>query len=227
MTRIEGAPPPRTDPPPAPFRLVVAAEVRLYREGLTEILSRRPEAEVVGTAATGEEALAEIGSTKPDLLLLDLSMPGAARVRDEARALVPETRLVALAVDESEATVLACAEAGMAGYVDCRASVDDLIGILHCVLRGELPCPPRIAGYLFRRVGALSQAAPAPPPPPAADLLTRRERQVLGLIDQGFSNKEIARRLHIGVSTVKNHVHNLLTKLGAQRRGAAAARLRA
>ncbi|HEX7241600.1 MAG TPA: response regulator transcription factor, partial [Longimicrobiaceae bacterium] len=123
---------------------------------------------------------------------------------------------------ETEDVVLACAEAGVSGYVSRGASLDDLVGALRSVARGELVCSPHIAGSLFRRVAALSERREASP----AAVLTPREREILGLIDQGLSNKEISRRLRIELSTVKNHVHNLLEKLQVSRRGAAAACLR-
>jgi two-component system, NarL family, nitrate/nitrite response regulator NarL len=203
------------------LRLLIATEVRLYREGLATSLAERPEADVVGSAASGEEAVEALRRASPDMVLLDPDLPGAAEVLREARREPCGAAVVALAIHASAEGVVACAEAGMAGYVDRSASIDDLIRTLAAVARGEVPCPPRIAGSLFRRVGTLSRSAP-----PEVDVLTPREREVLSLIDAGCSNKEIARRLHIGLSTVKNHVHNLLGKLGAERRGAAAARLR-
>jgi DNA-binding NarL/FixJ family response regulator len=130
--------------------------------------------------------------------------------------------VVALAITESEAGVLACAETGVAGYVTRDASMDEVVATLLAVARGELACPPAIAASLFRHVGTLSARRGEPAP----DVLTPREREIVELIEQGLSNKEISRRLSIGLSTVKNHVHNLLEKLHVPRRGAAAARLR-
>lgn len=214
---------PRQPAAPA-FRLLVATEVRLYREGLAASLAARAEAEVVGVAGCGAEAVEALRREHPDLVLLDPALPGAPEVLREARLGAPAAAVVALAIAASAEEVLACAEAGMAGYVDRSASLDDLVRTLAAVARGEVPCSPEIAGSLFRRVGALARQAA---PPAEVDALTPREREVLALIDGGCSNKEIARRLCIELSTVKNHVHNLLGKLGAGRRGAAAALLRA
>lgn len=206
----------------APLRVAVVAEVCLYREGVAQSLARRPEAVVTDTAGCRADALEILRRAAPQVLLLDMGTPGAREVIAAARTLAPQTRIVALAITESEEGVLACAEAGVAGYVTRDAAVDDLLGTLLAVARGELVCPPAIAASLFRHVGTLSarRAEPAP------DVLTPREREIAALIEQGLSNKEISRRLSIGLSTVKNHVHNLLEKLHVPRRGAAAARMR-
>lgn len=213
------APAPATD---APLRVAVVAEVCLYREGVAQSLARRPEAVVTDTAGCRADALELLRRAAPQVLLLDMGTPGAREVIAAARTMAPQTRVVALAITESEEGVLACAEAGVAGYVTRDASIDDLLGTLLAVARGELVCPPAIAASLFRHVGTLSarRAEPAP------DVLTPREREIAALIEQGLSNKEISRRLSIGLSTVKNHVHNVLEKLHVPRRGAAAARLR-
>jgi two-component system nitrate/nitrite response regulator NarL len=211
---------------PAPLRLAVVADVCLYREGLAGALARRGEARVLGTAATRAEAAALVRDARPDVVLLDMATPQAADIVRDARAAHADVKIVAVAVAESEELVLACAELGLAGYVARTASLDDLIETVRAVARGELVCPPHIAGSLFRRVAALAgRTAPAAAPAPA-DVLTPREREVLSLIDRGCTNKEISRRLSIELSTVKNHVHNVLEKLQVRRRSAAAARMR-
>ena len=127
--------------------------------------------------------------------------------------------LVALAAPEDDGSVIACAEAGVAAFVARDATLDELVAATRAVARGELPAhSPRIAAALLRRV------ADGARPPEHAVLapLTSRERQIVALIDEGLSNKEIAARLCIELSTVKNHVHNLLEKLGARGRAEAA-----
>jgi len=207
----------------APLRVAVVTDVGVYREGLAASLSTRSETEVVATAGCLAEALDLLQHARPDVLLLDLGLPGAGEVVRAAREARPETKVVALAVSDTEQGVLACAEAGVWGYVTRDASVDDLVGRLLAVARGELTCAPAITASLFRHVGELAARRG---PPADAPALTPREREVLALVSEGLSNKEIARQLSIRVSTVKNHVHNLLEKLNVPRRGAAAARLR-
>jgi DNA-binding NarL/FixJ family response regulator len=145
-----------------------------------------------------------------------------------ARALArdtPHARVVALAVPESERHVIACAEAGIVGYVAREASFTDLVAAIEGAARGEAHCSPRVAGGLLRRLGALSLERDQHEVGDAR--LTARELEIVGLIDRGLSNKEIATALSIGVPTVKNHVHHVLEKLGAERRSQAAARVRA
>jgi DNA-binding NarL/FixJ family response regulator len=203
--------------------VVVATEVCLYREGLALSLERRGAAEIAAMTASPGETVERVVACRPDVVLLDMAMSGASAVVRRVREAVPPVQVVALAIAETEEVVVACAEAGVAGYVPRDASMDDLVRTLRAVARGELECPSRIAASLFRRVGALAGRHPEPE---GAHALTPREREIVALIDRGCSNKEIARRLDIGLSTVKNHVHNLLEKLGVARRSAAAARVR-
>ena len=216
------APPGEATSSPLP-RVVVAAEVCLYREGLALSLERRGAAEVAALASSPGETVERVMACRPDVVLLDMAMCGAAGVVRRVREAVPPVQVVALAIAETEEVVVACAEAGVAGYVPRDASMDDLVRTLRTVARGELELPSHIAASLFRRVGALAVRRPEPEP---AHTLTPREREIVALIDRGCSNKEIARRLDIELSTVKNHVHNLLEKLGVARRSAAAARVR-
>jgi DNA-binding NarL/FixJ family response regulator len=206
----------------APLRVAVVAEVCLYREGVAHALSRRAELEVTATAGCRADALDLLRRATPQVLLLDLGTPGAREIVATARAVAPDTRIVALAIRETEAGVLACAEAGVAGYVTRDASMDELVATVLAAARGELVCPPAIAASLFRHVGNLAQRRAEPAP----DVLTTREREIAALLEQGLSNKEISRRLSIGLSTVKNHVHSVLEKLNVPRRAAAAARMR-
>lgn len=138
----------------------------------------------------------------------------------------PDVKVVALAVAETETEddIISCAEAGIAGYVPREGSGEDLLWTIEHVARGEAPCSPRIAATLLRRVAAL--AAERRPASRGATGLTPRQRQIVGLIGQGLSNREIAQRLCIELSTVKNHVHSALEKLGTNRRAEAVALLR-
>lgn len=204
-------------------RIFIAAEVRLYREGLARVLKHDFGLAVVGTAGSVEETLARAPASRPLLALLDLSLLAELPSVRTFRALLPETKVVALAVPEMEYHVLACAEAGVAGYVPREASVDELVRTLKKVARGETPRSSGIAAGLLRGVGEAKERDTQEP----TQALTPRETEVLALVGHGLSNKEIAQRLFIEVATVKNHVHNILEKLGVHRRGQAAARARA
>jgi DNA-binding NarL/FixJ family response regulator len=203
-------------------RLLIVADIRIYREGLAEVLRRTPGIEVVGLAAGRDEAMARIGQLAPDTVLVDTAMRGGLDLIRGVVAAEPRLKVVALGVAEAE-DVLACAEAGIAGYVPREASLADLLAAVESVGRGEALCSPAVAATLLRRVAALAGGAATAG---LEERLTTRERQILRLVDGGLSNKEIARDLGIEVATVKNHVHNILDKLQVERRGQAAARLR-
>jgi two-component system, NarL family, nitrate/nitrite response regulator NarL len=197
----------------------LVAETRFYRDGLADALDRRPALRVVGTAAAAGDALGRIRLLEPDVVLLDTAVAGMfelVRNLGDAAAPIP---VIALALPERASEVLACAEAGVSGYVTQDASLDDLAGTIRGVLRGELRCPPRIAATLFKRVAALA----APGRPALATVLTAREREVLAVLDEGLSNKQIAARLCIEIATVKNHVHHILEKLQVASRSEATA----
>jgi DNA-binding NarL/FixJ family response regulator len=202
----------------------IVAPVRVYREELARGLERSAELRVLGSAATGEEARDRIQSLGADVVLVDTSIPVGVAAARTIRQTTACAGLVALAAPEDDGSVIACAEAGVAAFVARDATLDELVATTRAVARGELPAhSPRVAAALLRRVAAGAH----PPAHAVLAPLTSRERQIVALIDEGLSNKEIAARLCIELSTVKNHVHNLLEKLGVRGRAEAAARVRA
>jgi two-component system nitrate/nitrite response regulator NarL len=205
-------------------RLFILSDVRLYREGLRWSLAREQTLEMLGAADLSRAVVGRLVGLQPDAVILDVGAPESFAIAKLLGTSLPKVKIVAFAVSEVYDLVLACAEAGVAAYVTPEGSEKDLVAAVHHALRGELFCSPRIAGMLFRHVAALSGQTPRPVEQPS---LTRRERQILGLVGEGMSNKEIGRVLRIGDATVKNHVHNILEKLQVNRRGEAAAHLRA
>ena len=205
------------------IKLLIVADIRLYREGLAGVLDRQDQFRVAGTAADAEGALTELRGSQPDVVLVDMAMPDGLETARAIIDLAPAVKVVALSVAETEQDVVACAEAGIAGYVPRQGSLPDLIAALESAARGEALCSPRMAASLLRRVAALAASQPKGL---AHAHLTAREHEILGLLDGGLANKEIAQRLGIEVATVKNHVHNILEKLHVHRRGEAAARAR-
>jgi two-component system, NarL family, nitrate/nitrite response regulator NarL len=206
------------------MRVFVLAEIRIYREGLSQFLSRQEGVEVVGSGSSWPAASAALAEAGPDIALVDMRMPGSLEAVETMAHRACGPRVVALGVAERDDEVIACAEAGVSGYVTRDESLSHLTRVLFGVLEGAIPCSPRMAAALLQRVSSLA-AERAPAGPRAA--LTRRETEIVELIDRGLSNKEIARRLCIELPTVKNHVHNILGKLQVHRRGEAAARVRA
>jgi DNA-binding NarL/FixJ family response regulator len=201
-----------------PISVILVIGVSLYRDGLERALEHAPKITLAGSTSDLVQARIAIRTLQPDIVLLDPGTDPDFTLPAAMAELSPHTRIVALGVREVEADVLRCAQAGMAAYLPRDASVADLIAVIGGAARGELNCPPRIAASLFRRIALMGNATTSG--------LTPRESEIVQLIDDGLSNKQIARRLRIQVSTVKGHVHNLLRKLNVTRRGVAAARAR-
>jgi DNA-binding NarL/FixJ family response regulator len=208
---------------PRLFGILIVSHVRFLRESLAEIFARDGMGSVLGLCGDVPAALALCADLNPEIVLLDAAFPDAVAVVGRIRAAAPTTRIVALAVTEMEESVIALAEAGIAGYVPSTAALSDLSAALAGIINGGQICSARVAAGLLRRI---AEAGGPKGELPAGPLLTGRERQILSMIGGGLSNKEIARQLNIGVATTKSHVHNLLGKLNIQRRGQAAAWLR-
>ena len=193
----------------------VITENRCYRDGLEQALRLSGRVQVVGTAAHPADALPEVVTLRPGVALLDLSTDGPAWVW-ELGAAAPETRVLALGLGEAEQEVVAWAEAGVAGYVGREACLDELLEAIEGAVRGEAHCSGGMGAILLRRIvrGPFSQE-------PMFDRerrLTSREGEIVRLVAKGLSNQQIARSLCIALPTVKNHMHNILEKLGVHRR---------
>ena len=204
--------------------VLIVSELRFLRDSLTDILTRLLQIRVCKQAATLADAIASVEIMRPELILLDVAFPGGAQTAVRLCAAIPEADVIVLGVNETEENVLAWAEAGVAGYVPNTASVDDLVALIGQINRGELSCPPPIVGGMWRRIAAAGRQ-------PGSVLtshlsLTKREAEVLNLLSAGLSNKDIARRLRISLSTTKTHVHHLLGKLSLPRRTDVMARMR-
>jgi two-component system nitrate/nitrite response regulator NarL len=204
-------------------RVLVVADVSVHRDSLVEQLDREPGIQVVAATSDLAEGVEEVWTLSPDLVLLDVAAEERVEAIAALVASVPDVRVVAFAVPETESDIIACAEAGVAACVTREASFDELVATIERVGSGESLCSPQVAAVLLRRVATLAAERAGDP----AASLTIREREILELIDEGLSNKQIAQRLCIEVPTVKNHVHNLLEKLGVQSRHEAAALVRA
>jgi two-component system, NarL family, nitrate/nitrite response regulator NarL len=197
----------------------LVTDIRLYREVLSNALERHG-VFIVGAAAGVEDAVQLVEEVRPNVVLLDMATAERMETVHALLDATPGIKIVALGVRENEREVIACAEAGVSGFVTRDSSIDDLVATVKSVARGEARCSPRMAAALLRRVANLAAEQQAKG---VEARLTPRECDILGLIENGLSNKEIARELHIEISTVKNHVHNLLGKLNVRRRGEAAA----
>lgn len=198
------------------IRVAVVDDHTLFRQGLVSLLSTSPAVEVIGEAGGGEEALALAGETNPDVMLLDLSMPGADGfwAIEHITAGFPQVRIVALTVHVTDAFVARALGAGARGYLPKTASREQLLDAIAAVARGEYYVHPAVAGTVVQEfVKARGQRAAAP-----WAGLTEREVEILKLIAQGRTNREIATALGITVRTVETHRSNLLSKIGAHDR---------
>jgi two-component system nitrate/nitrite response regulator NarL len=205
----------------AALRVFVLADVCAFAEGLARLLRDEPSFEVLGSGPLDGNSGPRIAAHGASVVLLDGASPDVAAVARRLSSSAPGLKLLAIGVAADEATVLECSGAGIAGYVSRAASANALIESVRELAQGGFPCPREISSILFRHLARPQQRGPSEP---AA--LTRREREIVALIDRGFTNREIASALCIELPTVKNHVHNILDKLRVRRRAAAAAKLR-
>jgi two-component system nitrate/nitrite response regulator NarL len=214
-----------------PLRIFILSDVRLCREGLALLLAKQRSIEVVGSAPT-TLAIGDIVALQPDIVLLDASVVDVRALAREVCDVMPDSKLVAFAICEIDEEVIACAEAGIVAYVKRESSTEEMIDILHQAARGDFVCPPKLTSLLFRYIAASSAKqsclnnAVVPEQSVGNFMLTRREREIIPFVAKGLTNKEIARSLGLGPSTIKNHVHNILEKLRLRRRGEIAAQAR-
>ena len=198
----------------SPIRVFLVADVCVYRELLVDALATDESLEVVGSTP-GDIASMAIGLAEPAVVLLDTSS-GSAPARVQAlSAAVPAAKIVALGIHDDEDTLLELVEAGVAGYVTAEQPLEELVETVASAANGELRCSPRVSAVLARRVAVLRAELPRDR---GERRLTPRQLEIATLISEGLSNKQIARRLSIEQATVKNHVHNILSKLGVSHR---------
>lgn len=193
----------------------MVSDLRMYRDGAAGALRELADVSTVATADSASTAVSGARRTRADVVLMDMSMRDALPAVRSLLASSPATRVVALGIDEGSSDVVTCAELGITGYLARNADLDEVRAALHAALRGEAWCSGRVAAELIKHISW--QGKPRSGLQPLQ--LTRREQDVLTLVGSGLANKEIARALDLQLSTVKNHVHNLLTKLGATSRG--------
>ena len=202
------------------IRLLIVDNHTLFRQGLVSLLQSEPGMDVIGEAGSGEEALLLFPQLQPDVVLMDVKMPGIGGV-EATRRLVeakPETRILMLTVSEEEESLIAAIEAGARGYILKNADADELLDAIRQVNAGEATLSPAMTLRLFETLRSGGT------PIPVSDLpLTTREQDVFHLLAQGASNREIGETLMITENTVKTHVRNILEKLELRNRGEVAA----
>ncbi|MFC1558280.1 response regulator [candidate division KSB1 bacterium] len=196
------------------IRLFIVDDNRLLREGLALMLSDQKDIVVIGTAPSGQKALKQIKDLQPEVALIDIGMPGKDGI-EVTKALhqdLPEVKVIILGMIDLTDEIMACIEVGASGYVLKEASFEYLVETIRSVNRDESFCSPRMTASLFSRIAELASDK-IPRISQDSIKLTARELEIIKLIAEGLSNKEISQRLFIETQTVKNHIHNILDKL--------------
>ncbi len=196
-----------------PFSIVIAEDHKILREGLKSLLSSHPDVEVIGEAADGLEAIRCAQNLCPDLVLLDLYMPrmtGLDAIK-EIKRVSPQTKIIVLTAYNTEEYILSCLQAGADGYVLKEDGSTELLTAIRRVLGGHRYLSPRISDTI---IDSLTQGKKVSAIRPAWATVSKRERQILKLIAEGYKNREIADLLCISINTVENHRTNLMGKLG-------------
>lgn len=211
----------------APIRLLIVDDQTLFRESLGLLLAAQPGLAVVGEAANGEEALRQVAALAPDVVLMDLRMPilGGVAATRRIRADYPASRVIVLTTFDDDEDVFEALRAGAVGYLLKDVSGERLVEAVHAAARGESTLQPAVAAKVVAEFARLATPA-RPAAPPLVEPLSDRELEVVRLLAGGASNREIAARLFIAEGTVKNHLTNILGKLGVRDRTQAALRAR-
>lgn len=200
-----------------PIQLLLVDDQEIVRAGLRSLLEQHPQLEIVGEAGGGEEAIALATHLRPDVVLMDLTMPdiGGAEATRQIKKIAPEVNILALTIHEDEAYFFEMLNAGASGYIPKRASPDDLLAAIRVAAAGDVFLHPIVAGALvqdyLRRVRSGAEHE-------SYNGLTPRQQEVLTLIAEGLSNQDIGSQLDISVRTVERHRENIMERLNLHSR---------
>lgn len=213
---------------PDVIRLLLVDDQRLMREGLRTLLEIEPDLIISGEAVNGEEALAAYETQRPDVVLMDVRMPvmdGVEATR-RLRQRWPTARVIILTTFDDDDYVFEGLRAGALGYLLKDVSVHELADAIHTVMDGGVLIEPSIARKVVAEFTRLAVVSSPKPAPSIEEPLTEREQEILRLLAEGLTNREIAQRLYLAEGTIKNYVTNILGKIGARDRTQAALRAR-
>jgi two-component system NarL family response regulator len=196
------------------LRVLIVDDHALFRRGLQMVLRQEPDIDVVGEAADGHEAVDRAQELMPDVVLMDVRMPGQSGIKatEQIRDNIPHAKILMLTISDEEADLYDAIKAGASGYLLKEISIDEVADAVRSVWAGQSRISPSMASKLLTEFAAMSRRAEGRQQLPAPRL-TDREMEVLKLVAQGMNNRDIAKELFISENTVKNHIRNILEKL--------------
>ena len=202
--------------------LAIVSDVRLYREGIGRVLSNINEINLVGVVEGRNEILNLLEQETLDTVLVDMRMSNGDAILSSITNLYSDTKIIVIALQENDDNYLSCVELGVSGYLSNESTIDDLLEAIITVGQGALYCPRNITQYILKSVRHRSIENKVKDAKTSYSTLhsglTRREIEIVRFLAEGMSNKKIAQNLTIELSTVKNHVHNILVKMGVKNR---------
>jgi DNA-binding NarL/FixJ family response regulator len=203
----------------AKIRILIIEDNRVLRDGLTEMLNEQPDMRVVTTIGSGNNVLAKASETKPNVILLDVGLKSLNElsVVETVRKNIPGAKVIGMGLIPTQADIVEFVSAGASGFILKNASLKEFLGTIRLIAKGEKVLPPSLTDSLFTHVAGLALAKKKGNVASAVRM-TKREREIISLISDGLSNKEIAQRLNIATHTVKSHVHNVMEKLALHTR---------
>src|SRR3954468_13420087 len=223
-TIANGSLPSHTDGKNAKIRIVVADDHPIFRDGLCRLLALEEDFEVVAQASDGRQVLEILQQLEPDILLLDLKMPGldGLATLQRLQAVRNKTRVIVLTASDDKNEFVQAMKLGTSGIVLKQTATELLIKSIRKVHAGEIWLDSHTTAAVIRQFVAADEAPPPPPQPTTRERerspLSQREREIVALVAQGFKNKEMAEKMFISEQTVKNHLHNIFDKLGVSDR---------
>jgi DNA-binding NarL/FixJ family response regulator len=208
----------------SPTRVLLVDDHQLFREGLARILDAQPDFEVIGEAGDGLEAQIKAQKLKPDIILMDVGMPGCdgLEATQRIKEKMPEVIIVMLTVRDEDDKLFQSIRNGAQGYLLKSIRSKEMLAMLRGVMHGEAAIPPALGARMLEEFRRVSQRA-GPEAYEKTEALTAREQEILSLVATGETNMEIASTLHVSIHTVKTHIRKILAKLHQERRYEAAA----
>jgi len=200
--------------------ILIIEDNRVLRDGIAAILKKQPDMHVVATFGNGENILLMMGKLKPNLVLLDLGLrnQNSLQIVKLTKQHFPGTKIIVMDLIPLQTDVFEFVQAGVSGFILKDASIAEFLKTIRSVYQGLQVLPPHLTGSLFSQIVEHAINGSKPSAIEESVRMTKRERQVIELISDGFTNKEIAQKLHISTYTVKSHVHNILEKLALNTR---------